>query len=121
MKKIIKIIILIAVIDFLFIWILSLAKCEILTIKHGHEFGDDLFKENTMIGEKEYIKIINYTDTYARIYYVGIKMSHGEILSFSKENGQWKYENWERTVWSDTGSASEVIWPYWWHFIYGGL
>ena len=32
------------------------------------------------------------------------------------------YDSWEKTVWSAVGgSASGVVWPYWWHFIYGGF
>lgn len=85
MKKIIKIIILVSVAAFLIIWIAALAKCEILTLKHGHEFDDDLFKENTMIGEKEYIKILYYTDSCVNIYYVGKNMAYADVITFEKK------------------------------------
>lgn len=44
----------------------------------------------------------------------------GNVLSFEKVDNNWKETNWD-TIWSASGSASDVIWPYWWHFIYGGF
>jgi len=111
---------LIPVICFLLIWGFSLARCEILTLLHGEEFAD-AYKENTMLGEQEYWKILDYSETHARVYYVSKNYQDADILSFKQENGKWKYDKWEDTVWSKSGSASEVIWPYWWHFIYGGF
>ena len=105
---------------FFIIWSSSLAKCEVLTILHYDEFCEK-YKENTMMGEIDYLKILEYNDQYARIYVVSANKGAGNVLRFSKENGEWRYDIWEKTVWSDKGSASEVIWPYWWHFIYGGL
>ena len=43
-----------------------------------------------------------------------------EHIYFSANNGVWQEISW-KTIWSTSGSASEVIYPYWWHFIYGGL
>ena len=119
MKKI-RIILLIPLICFLLIWGFPLARCEILTLTHGQEFAE-LYKENTMLGEQEYWKVLNYSETHARVYYVATNHLGANILSFVKKNDQWKYDKWEGTVWSKGGSASEVIWPYWWHFIYGGI
>ena len=120
MKKILGSILIAGVICFILIWGVSLIKCEILTYQYGKEF-DTIYKANTMMGEIDYLKVLDYSDTSARVYYVSINKSGGDILKFSKKNGQWTYEAWERTVWAKGGSASEVIWPYWWHFIYGGL
>ena len=64
---------------------------------------------------------MNYSDEYAEVYYVSKHRAGGNIVSFIKENNEWKFNKWEQTVWSSTGSASDVIWPYWWHFIYGGF
>ena len=108
------------IILFIFIWIFSIARCEILTIKYGNKF-QEIYHENTMMGEIDYLKVLDYSDTTARVYYVSANKSSGDILTFTKEKGIWTYDNWEKTVWSDTGSASSVIWPYWWHFIYGGF
>ena len=105
---------------FLIIWTWALLKCEALTILYGNEFSE-IYRENTMMGDIDYPKVLDYSSGYARVYYISANRGAGNILLFFKENNEWRYEAWERTVWSDSGSASEVIWPYWWHFIYGGF
>lgn len=124
MKKYVKIavtiIILLPIIYFLINWGSALIRCEVLTIMHGSEFGE-IYKEKTMIGELDYLKVLNYSDEYAEVYYVSKHRAGGNIVSFIKEKNEWKFNKWEQTVWSSTGSASDVIWPYWWHFIYGGF
>lgn len=119
-KKMIRWFVLSPIIIFLVIWLFSLAKCEVLTIMHGNEFSE-IYKENTMIGEIDYLKVLNYSDNFARVYYVSEDRSSANILIFIRESDVWKYHAWETTVWSSSGSASDVIWPYWWHFIYGGF
>lgn len=118
--KIIKRIFNCLIILFLAVWVISLCKCEILTYLHGHEFSE-IYNENAMLGEIEYFRVLKYSSDFAEVYYVGKDHCGGDILTFVKENKKWKYSGWE-TVWSGSGgSASEVIWPYWWHFIYGGI
>ena len=117
MRKLkIYIIILSPVLCFLLIWGISLAKCEILTLMHGDEFSE-IYKENTMLGEQEHWKVLDYSKTSARVYYVGLNHSGADILTFVKENGKWRHDGWD-TVWSTSGSADNVIWPYWWDFFY---
>lgn len=119
MKSIKKIFIYLIVIIFT-VWIISLGKCEILTHLHGHEFSE-IYHENTMLGAIEYLRVLKYSSNFAKVYYVGKDHCGGDILTFVRENKKWKCSNWE-TVWSGRGgSASEVIWPYLWHFIYGGI
>ena len=118
--KIVKIFFIAILSLFLIIWLAALMKCEVLTLLNREEF-ETIYKENTMIGNIDYLKVLEYSEEYARVYYVSENRSAGVILSFVKQGDKWKYDNWERTVWSATGSASEVIWPYWWHIIYGGL
>ena len=120
MKKIGKVILPGILVCFLIVWGASLLKCEILTSIHGHEF-EEIYRENTMIGDIEYLKILDYSETSARVYYVTADYGSGNILVFSKVNSEWTYSSWETTVWSSMGSASDVIWPYWWHFIFGGF
>jgi len=93
------------------IWIASLVKCEVLTFQHWKEF-ETLYKETNMLGEQEYLKVLDYSDISARVYYVGINRAGGNILRFVKQNGQWVYAEWEETVWSKTGSADGFMWPY---------
>ncbi len=112
-----RIILLIIVFCFLLIWVGSIIKCEVLTALHGDEFNA-IYKENNMIGEIEYLKILEYSNKVARVYYISLNKSSGNILKFSKIDEQWKYDKWEQTVWSTSGTADGVVWPYLWHFFY---
>ena len=124
-KKAIKYLIIGSLCLFLINWSSALIKCELLTITHYDEFKD-AYKENTMLGDMEYFKVLSYspyrTHWLAQVYYVGKEHSHGSVLTFkyNVETDKWEEIIWE-CIWSDSGSASEVIWPYLWHFIYGGL
>jgi hypothetical protein len=123
MKKLLVIakkIILIIIVILIGIWVTSLLKCEILTALHGDEF-ETIYRENTMMGDIDYLKILQYSDSKAEVYYVSANKAAGDILSFTKQNNQWKYNGEWKTIWSSAGSASSVIYPYWWHFVYGGL
>ena len=103
----------------------SLIKCEILTHKHYDEFKD-AYNQNTMLGDMEYFKVLTYSPyrTYnmAQVYYVSKGHTMGNVLTFiyDYEADSWKELSWT-TIWSKNGNASEVIYPYWWHFIYGGF
>lgn len=119
-RKLIRYIIILIILCPIIIWLLSLIKCEVLTLLYGQEF-ESIYRENTMMGEIDYLKVLEYSDVEARVYYVSAHKSGGDILKFSKNEEQWCYDSWEKTVWSSTGSASDVIWPYWWHFLYGGI
>ena len=111
---------------FLINWTGALLRCEVLTHQHYDEFKD-AYKQNTMLGEMDYFKVLSYspyrTFDFAQVYYVGEDHSEGVVLTFQYdyETDSWKEISWS-VIWSGVGgSASEVIWPYWWHFIYGGL
>lgn len=83
-------------------------RCEILTLLHGHEFKD-AYKEDTMLREQSNWKVLDYSATYARGYYVDEQ--GGDILEFTRQGDQWAFAKWE-TIWSKTGSADEIMWPY---------
>lgn len=122
MKKHIKkslLIVLIIIFVFITFWVGSLIKCEILTHKYFDVF-EYAYTNNTMLGEMEYFKVLNCDNEKADIYYVSKDMTDGNVLTFEKQDDVWIQTEW-RTVWSTSGSASCVIYPYWWHFIYGGL
>lgn len=119
MKKIIPKLIILIILVANILWGISIAKCEILTLLHGHEFKDN-YMENTMIEYIDYLKVLNYSKTSSCVYYVSANKTGGDVITFSKKDGEWIFENWH-TVWSSTGSASNIIWPYWWHIIYGGV
>lgn len=101
----------------LLIWGISLARCEILTSLHSNVFKR-LCQENTMITPLKYLKVLSYSNTQARIYCVSEGNSMGNILAFTKIGEKWEYKEWENTVWSTSGTADNIIWPYWWHFFY---
>lgn len=95
-------------------WLLSLVKCEALTLLHGNEFkGKEL--QISMLGEADYLKVLSYSDTKAEVYYVD-RDGTGDTLNFEKQNGEWVYTTWN-TIWTTLGgNADGAIWPYWWHW-----
>ncbi len=92
-------------------WFGSIAKCEILTLFYGEQF-DGLQLQNTMFGDIDYLKVLDYSPDAAQIYYVSKGRTSGDILLFEKRGDQWVHTEWERTVWSKSGSADGFIWPY---------
>ncbi len=106
----------------LFCWISALIKCETLTREHYDEFKE-AYKQNTMLGDMEYFKVLDYNDCdIARVYYVSKGNSAANVLTFYYDDttDSWEEISWN-TIWSGSGSASGVCYPYWWHFIYGGF
>ena len=99
------------IILFFVVWSVAILKCEILTYKYGNQFKT-IYKENTMMGEIDFLKVLNYSNDTARVYFVSKNRVAGDILIFLKENDKWKYSKWERTVWSKSGSADGFMWPY---------
>ena len=118
-KKTFKIIFLTAFVTFMVVWIGTLLKCDILTAFHGHEFKDT-YKQTNMLVKTEHLKVLKYSQDYAEVYCIDKNKSSGDVLHCRKIGEEWDLISWN-TIWSDMGSASDVIFPYWWHFIYGGL
>lgn len=98
---------------------IALIKCEMLTSKYYTDF-EVAYRDNSMLGEMETFKVLNCDGQTAEVYYIEAGKTMAHVLSFKKVNGSWEETSW-CCIWSTTGSASEVIWPYWWHFIYGGI
>lgn len=119
MKKWIKRITICCLILAILIQGIALLNCEILTRQYYSEF-EYAYSSNSMLGEMEYFKVLECDGTTARVYYVSSEKRAADVLSFAKINGNWEETSWQ-TIWSASGSASETIWPYWWHFIYGGF
>lgn len=119
MKKIFRFIILFAVCLFLVVWGGALIKNEYNTNKYQDDFKDG-WKNVNMLAEPDFFKVLHIDNNYAEVYYVS-KDASADILSFKHVNNVWVFDKWVATVWSKHGSASEVIWPYWWHFIYAGF
>lgn len=111
--------VLIIIIAFVVIWLASLLKCEILTWIYHDDF-EFAYTDNTMLGDMKYLKVLKCNDETAEVYYVGKDMTHGSVLTFEKQDENWVETRWD-TIWSTGGNAADVIFPYWWHCIYGGL
>ena len=101
------------------VWGSSLLKCEVLTKIYYSDF-EYAWTDNTMLDEPEYFKVLDCDGETARVYYVSEDMDWASVLTFEKNDSEWVETYWE-VIWSKTGSASEVIYPYLWHFIYGGF
>ena len=109
--KYLKKILLVGVFLIVFYWGGSILKCEVLTLLHGDEFSI-AYKDMTMLGEMDDWKVLQYSDPYARVYFVSKDRAGGDILSFTKSgDADWKYVSCD-TVWSKTGSAEGYMWPY---------
>ena len=119
MKKPILVIFLTAILVFSAVWISARAKCEALT----EEYYDDFKTAHQQTGfhdELESFKVLSCDGETAAVYYIAKDHANGCVLDFQKQEGEWSMTEWN-CIWSDHGSASGVIWPYWWHFIYGGF
>lgn len=111
MKKHIFIII-VCILAFLALLLIFLPyiKAEILTLKYGQQFENE-YSQTNMIDDIEYMKIIEYSDTHAEVFYVTGNHETGELMIFEKKDEDWVYVYWN-TVWSKTGSADNFLWPY---------
>lgn len=111
-KKINKYVFLALLLIFLIYWLVSYIQCEQLTKTYGHEFSE-AYLNYTMLGDIQYYKVLLYTETTAKVYYVTTDGGSGNILVFQKSElyDGWKFISWE-TVWSTTGSADGFVWPY---------
>ena len=118
-KRIPVYLILAVVAVFLIAWAGALIKCEILTNKYHGDF-ESAYKSNTWISDIEYFKVLNCDGETAQVYYVTEGKGTAFLHNYELVNGEW-VETKNVCVWSISGSASEVIWPYWWHFVYGGF
>lgn len=122
-RKTLKIIFLTTFVTFMVIWIFTLLKCEFLTALYGEEFYFISENEEYSYGEIDYLKVMKYNDKYAKVYFIYNGYNGNDIafvVDFNKKDGQWAH-SYPHTIWATKGSASEVIFPYFWHFIYGGL
>ncbi|MDL2281328.1 hypothetical protein LJC10_05700 [Selenomonadales bacterium OttesenSCG-928-I06] len=118
MKKLLIIILILligVVFSFFIYWRIAISECERLTYQYGKEFETVLKKDGPLYDKIEYIKILDYSDTDARVYCVwSFKAggnAGGDIIRFSKEDGQWVYKGYG-TVWSKKGNADDFVWPY---------
>lgn len=105
------------------IWFVPYVHNEVLTVMHGKEFKDK-YNENTMLKADitlDSMKVIKYSDSEAKVYYVMGDNGIAEVYTFEKnQNNEWEAVV-QDTIWSRSGSASETLWPYFWYIVYGGI
>ena len=56
MKKEVRILLCVLAVGFMLFWLLSVAYCEVLTLRYGHEFADS-WEQNTMLSQPDSIKV----------------------------------------------------------------
>lgn len=111
-QKILGIIVLIIIL----IWAVPFIHNELLTVLHGKEFYNryidtGFFDKNS---EQESCKVLSYSKKLSKVYYVTPEKEQGLILYFTKnEKNTWEMSNWD-CVWSKSGAADGIQWPYFW-------
>lgn len=109
MKKLRKLLLIIILI-FVVVWGLSVAKCEYLTHQYEDKYRDIV--EEFSVGDG-YYKILETDWAYTRIYCV-VDNEHNKVgVELLVDNPGEKIYTY-RTIWSSTGNADGVLWPYLW-------
>ena len=120
-KRIATLLCIFPLIVFMLVWSSALISDFVLTHLYGEEFKlTQEKKEEYRLYDIDYFKVVEYDGEKAELYYVCGDNTSAHIVSFSKKTEQWEPES-VNTIWAVDGSASEILWPYWWHFIYGGV
>ena len=128
MKKKVDIVIVIIISVFLLIWIVDIARIEIRTLRHGHEFAVEIDRQSNeylIFGEIEHFRVLEYSRHFARVYLVcrgwqgGLT---GSDLRFEQTNfpREWTMTHWD-VFWSEGGSLDDFMWPYLWHSSLGRI
>ena len=74
------------------IWGVSVLRCEILTNSCGDEFAEG-YKQCNMIGDIEYLKVLDYSDSSARVYYVSEDYFPETFLHLLTKTAYGKWKN----------------------------
>ena len=98
------------------LWLISLAVIWVNTARHGHEFTG-LYTQTGMISGMQHLRVFRYSENTARVYYF-TRNGLGITLDFAMQNGEWELTR-EHAVWSASGSADDVIWPFVHHSVEG--
>ncbi len=117
MKTKIKYCVLGILIGFICVWVGSLIKCEILTHQHYNEF-ENVCKSDYY--EVNYFKVLEYSPyDFSQVYLVANDSKPGEVLrlKYDFDNDSWYVLDYV-SGWSKSGNADDIVYPYWWHFIY---
>jgi hypothetical protein len=96
------------------IWIGSIIRYEILTYQHGDEFTNG-YKATNMLDSVSGLKVLTYSSSDANVLYYtydkeagGIGLANLDYISFTKEDGSWKFSDWYNSQRWD----GDTQWPY---------
>ena len=95
---------------FLLVVVFPYIKVELLTFFHGDEFPN-IVEDIAMIDGMEYIKVMEYNDDKAEVLCVSGEHAATVLCRYEKKEDVWSLDGWE-CIWSRSGSASELIWPF---------
>ena len=110
MNRILKFIIIFAVVILLLILFFPYVKAEYLTAKHGIEFENE-YKQIGWIDSLEYFRVIDYESERATVFYVEKNHNTGWRIDFVRIENSW-IKDVADCVWSKSGSADNFCWPY---------
>ena len=114
--RFIKKIMMIVLITVILVWIIQLLICDFLTLKYSSYI--DLYQTSETfsywIDDSFSAKIISYDQTEMKIYYYSDCM--GILVVFNHSEGECiSTYSQPDIMWSSTGNADQIVWPYWYH------
>ena len=115
MKRLLRKLILSALLGCLCVWCAAVVRCEWLTAKYADPAMISACREAWPTDGYKKFKVLDYErDGYARIYAVDAFVGYEFVLLADwNADGEpiWKVDCWE-AVWAKQGSADGFIWPY---------
>ncbi|MCL2387248.1 MAG: hypothetical protein FWC89_06820 [Defluviitaleaceae bacterium] len=126
-RIVIAAIIAVPILGFLTIWGGSVIHSAILTHRVGYIF-ETAIAENPQVqnrvGAEGNLNVLSYSGTYARVYREWANQEGtivgGAVFLFSKTDNIWQVTG-QLATWSDTGNASDIIWPFFYRSVEGRI
>lgn len=87
----------------------SIFKCENMTKQYGSEFAEE-YKQAGTLDTIDYYKVLGYSPTKARVYYVSKAKESNEMI-FEKKDNKWVMTSCKK-IWAADGSARGFEFPY---------
>ena len=101
-------------------WIAQLFVCDLLTLKYASDI--DACREceecSYWIDDTFSAKVISRNRTETKIYYfnedMGVLVTHDNLATEESTSLHIDLD----TLWSASGNADRLVWPYWYHCFY---
>ena len=118
--KSIKKVVLFVLILVIVAWIAQLFVCDLLTLKYASDI--DACREceecSYWIDDTFSAKVISRNRTETKIYYfnedMGVLVTHDNLATEESTSLHIDLD----TLWSASGNADRLVWPYWYHCFY---